>query len=240
MWFPIRAIGIYTNAATSFVPTNTTSRTVDGELLDPERGVQYEAGLKMSALDKALEGSVAVYQLTKDHVAMADPNNPGFNINGGKQRSKGIELDMTANLPFGLSLIGNMAWTQTEILESDALPVGERLENVPSRSGSIWGMYTIPQGALRDLSFGCGVFAESDKNGYNALANTPNTFVLPGYARVDAAMAYKFKLPHGQLINARLNVLNVFDTTYYESSFASTRVFPGDPRTATLTLGATF
>lgn len=240
MWFPIHPIGIYANVATSFAPTNATSRTVGGELLDPERGIQYEAGLKMSALDKALEGTVAIYELTKENVAMADPSNPGFNINGGKQRSKGLELDLTANLPIGLSLIGNMAWIQSEILESDALPVGSSLENVPDRSGSIWGMYTIPQGALRDLSFGCGVFAESDKNGYNALTNTPNTFTLPGYARIDAAMAYKFKLAHGQLISARLNVLNVFDTTYYESSYASTRVFPGDPRTATLTLGATF
>lgn len=240
MWFPVRQVGVYASAAQSFVPTSTSATTVDGDLLDPEKGTQYETGVKLSAFDKALEGSVAVYDLTKRDVAMADPDHTGYSINGGEQRCRGIEVDMSADLPFGLDLIGSLTWMRSEVVESDALPEGSRLDNVPSRAGSLWAMYTVPDGALRDLGFGFGVFAQSDKNGYNSLTNTPNTFTIPGYARFDASASYSFRLPRGQLISTRLNVLNVFDTTYYESSFSSTRVFPGDPRTVNLTVSATF
>lgn len=240
MWFPIVDVGVYANVAQSFVPTGAATQTFDGVLLDPEIGLQYEVGLKATALDRKLQGTLAVYRLTKDNVPVNDPYHSGFSVNGGKQRSEGIELDTTANLPLGLDLIGSLTLTRTEIVESTSLPEGEPLENVPDRCGSLWLMYTIPAGALRDLSFGAGVFAESSKLGYNALTDVPNAFKLPGYARFDASAAYRFKLAQGQLISTRISLLNAFDTTYYESSFASTRVFPGDPRTITLTVSATF
>ena len=54
-----------------------------------------------------------------------------------------------------------------------------------------------------------GVFAQGGRAGDRA-----NTFVLPGYARVDAMAAYRFPLggAKGQL---QFNVNNLFDREYF-------------------------
>ncbi|MEH2274862.1 MAG: hypothetical protein V7K40_08625 [Nostoc sp.] len=53
-----------------------------------------------------------------------------------------------------------------------------------------------------------------------------NSFTLPSYLRTDAAIFYN----QGGF-RAALNVRNLFDVDYFESSQSRLRVFPGDPLT---------
>ena len=235
---PVKYWGVYSSVSQSFVPTSTGSRTASGALLDPESGVQYEAGFKLKWLDDRVLTTFAVYQLTKENVAIADVNNPGFSINGGKLRSQGFEFDTAGELIKGLQVIANYTYTGTEVLRSDTLPVGVRLANVPLNSGSLWLKYTLQEGPLKNLGIGAGVFTESEKAG-----DDNNTFLLPAYARIDVGLFYRRELPKEcvvKAVNARLNIQNVADTVYYESSFANSRVFPGQPLTIVGTIGLEF
>lgn len=229
------SMGAYGSVSQSFVPSSTSSRTVSGDLLDPEEGLQYETGLKFRFFEDRVLTTVAVYELTKDNVAVADPTNPSFSINGGEQRSRGVEFDFSGDLGGGWSVIGNYTYTDTEVLSSDSLPVGGRFPNVPLHSGSIWMRYTLLNGDFKGLGFGAGVFTASERSGDNN-----SSFQIGGYERVDLGIFYDGQLPTGQPFHAQLNVKNVFDTEYYESSFGLTRVFPGDPLTVVFTVGMHF
>lgn len=237
LYQPVHAVGIYTSASSSFIPTGTGNRFVGGGLLDPETGLQYEAGIKWRSPAERVMATLAFYELTRDNVAIADPANPGFSINGGEFRSKGIEFDVAGQLTSSLQIIGNYTHTDTRVLSSDTLPVGARIMNVPTDSGSLWLRYTIQNGWLRGFGLGFGVFASSDKAGDNN-----DSFKLPGYTRYDAALYYRRELASGPLsaIYGRVNFFNVFDRKYYESSFANSRVFPGQPFTVYATLGFEF
>ena len=81
-------------------------------------------------------------------------------------------------------------------------------------------------------SVGGGVFAQGQRQGDSA-----NTFQLPGYARFDAMLAYRFGLGAGKA-SLQFNLDNVFDRKYYAGShqFAQDWIKLGTPRTAKLTL----
>lgn len=234
---PVKTFSLYGSASTSFVPTGTGSRLVGGGLLDPEAGLQYEAGIKWNSPSERLMATLAVYELTRDNVAVADPANPGFNLNGGEMRSRGIELDVAGQITPALQVIGNYTHTDTKVVKSDTLPVGGRFMNVPTDSGSLWLKYTVQDGPLRGFGAGVGVFAASDRAGDN-----DDSFNIAGYTRFDAALYYRRELGSGPLnaIYGRLNFINLFDREYYEASFANSRVFPGQPFSVYATVGFEF
>ena len=76
------------------------------------------------------------------------------------------------------------------------------------------------------------MFAQGQRQG-----DIPNTFQLPGYARIDAMAAYRFALA-GAKASLQLNVDNLFDKKYYTGShqFVSDWIKLGSPRTAKATL----
>lgn len=215
----------YVSVAQSFNPISPFTTSVDG--LDPEEGIAYEAGTKLSFLNGRLTSTLAVYQITKDNVPVADEDNPGFSINGGELRSRGFEADIAGELAPGLQVIANYAYTDTEVRESDSLPVGSRFNNVPLHSGSVWGSYDFQPGSgLKGFGFGAGLNGATNKLGNNA-----GTFELDGFVVADVAGWYRFKVPSGQTVTAKINVNNLTDKEYYESSQGTARVFPGAPRT---------
>jgi iron complex outermembrane recepter protein len=215
----------YVNVARSFNPNTAGSNlTFAGTPLPPTTGIQYETGLKFSFLDKRLFVTTDVYQITKDNVAVGDPNHTGFSLNGGMLQSEGFEFDVSGQITPELQLIGNYAYTDTEVLHSSTLPVGGAFINIPPNSGSMWLNYTFLHGALKNFGVGTGVFVTDGEAGDNA-----NSFYLPGYVRWDAGAWYTFALPTGQQVKVQFNAFNLLDKTYYESSSSAGSVEPGTP-----------
>lgn len=223
----------YVNVSQSFSPTSGNAS--DGDL-DPETGLMCEAGLKSAFLDGRLSTTLAAFQVTKDDVAIEDPDEPGFTINGGKLRSRGIELDLVGEPYPGWRMIANYAYTDTEVLRSDVLPEGERFRNVPTHSGGFWGVREFAEGSpLNGLGLGAGLFFASSKRG-----NDAGTFDLDAWQRIDLAAWYRLDLPVGPPLRAQLNVNNLLDQDYYESSSGTASVFPGEPLTVIGSLRVTF
>ena len=157
---------VYGNWTTSFGANNGVTAT--GATINPEIGEQFEAGLKTEFFDQRLTTTLAYYHLTKENLLTRDFNSPDPFARAaiGKARSQGIELDMTGQITDELSVIGNYAFTDARITKDFSGLQGNRLNNVPEHSGSLWLKYDIHHyEPLNGLSFGVGVFAAGQRQG---------------------------------------------------------------------------
>lgn len=204
-------------------------RNLAGESLDSEQARLYEIGHKFQANDGRLTSTIALYQLTKRNIANYMPDISGFfdTVAIGEARTRGLEWDVSGQLTERLALIASYAYTQSEITRDESF-VGKRLPNVPRHSGSVWARYAPGE----RWTFGGGVFAQSGRAG-----DRGETFVLPGYARVDLMAAYRFELGAARA-QVQFNVDNLFDREYFTGSHQHVTDWnqPGAPRT----LKATF
>ncbi|AFY51247.1 TonB-dependent siderophore receptor [Nostoc sp. PCC 7524] len=225
---PSKPISLYANFSRSFVSQSGSS--FDGTPFQPERGTQYEIGVKADWFSGRLSSTLAFYQITKTNVLVTDPNRPTFFIQTGEQRSRGVELDLVGEILPGWNVITSYAYTDAIITNDTIFPEGNRLANVPRNALSFWTTYTIPQGDLQGLGFGTGVFFADARSG-----DLNNSFTLPSYRRVDASIYYNYRN-----FRAALNIKNLFDTRYFESAQSRTAIFPGAPLTILGTISLQF
>ncbi|WP_199464412.1 TonB-dependent siderophore receptor [Acaryochloris thomasi] len=225
---PIENVSLYGSFSRSFQQVTGISAT--GELFSPSRGTQYEVGVKADWLDKRLSTTLAFFDITQSNVLTTDPNNPAFEIQTGEQHSRGVELSAQGEILPNWNVIASYAYTDAKVTEDNNIPVGNRFANVPEHSASLWTTYTIPSGSLAGLGFGLGLFYVGERQG-----DLENSFQIPSYFRTDAAIYYKrdrFKIG--------LNVKNLFDIDYIESSDDILRVNVADPLTVQLSVSYEF
>jgi iron complex outermembrane receptor protein len=228
-------LGVFANVSESFTPTAIGQTDYLDNQLEPETGRQYEAGLKFELFDKRAFATLAVYQDTRDDVSLSDPDHSGYFLNAGRLRSRGVELAVSGHLSPSLEAIANYTYCDTEVLDSSSLPEGARFHNVPLHFGNLWAKYTFRDGRLKNLGFGFGMHAESARTGDNA-----GNFMLDGYVTWQAALFYRKEVRPGQVLDLQLNVKNLFDEEYYQTSTATTRVYPGTPRSLEFSLAYHF
>jgi iron complex outermembrane recepter protein len=213
---PIEPISIYTSYTRSF--KTSTDRTAGGSLFPPERGTQYEVGIKAD-LNNKLSATLAAYEIAKTNVATTDPENPDFSIAAGEVTSRGIELDLSSEIVSGWNVIASLFVNDAFVSKDNELPEGDTLVNAPGVGASLWTTYEIQTGDWKGLGFGGGLFYVGDRE-----AELPNDLVIPSYVRADASIFYKRD-------NWRLglNFKNLTDTKYYESQ--GFYLLPGAPFT---------
>lgn len=227
-------LSAYGTWTTSFGANNAPA--ANGRTFDPQIGKQYELGLKAQFFESRLLGTLAAYKLTKDNILVADLStaDPNDRI-ANKQGSQGIELDVTGRVSRYLSLIASYAYTDTKVIEDHAAgspTKGNRLANVPKHAGSLSVRYDLNGQGAQGLSMGAGAYMAGKRE-----VDLANTAQLPGYVRVDAFLAYSGWTLAGSKATAQLNVRNLFDTKYYESTDPDSNVaprlgvYPGAPLT---------
>jgi len=225
---PIQPISLYASFTRSFNPVSGTG--FNNTLFQPEEGTQYEVGVKAEFLEGRLSSTLAFYQLTRQNVLTPDPRDANFSIQTGEQRSRGIDLDISGEILPGWRITSSYAYTDARIVEDNALAIGNRINNVPQHSASLFTTYEIQKGNLQGLGFGLGLFYVGEREG-----DLDNSFSLPSYLRTDAAIFYR----RGNL-RAALNVNNLFNVRYFESTNGALRVYPGAPLTVQGTVGFEF
>jgi iron complex outermembrane recepter protein len=221
---PIKPISLYASYSRSFAPN--FAQRVDGTFLPPERGNQYEVGIKADFNEK-LSATLAAYEITKTNVATPDPNDPdGFSIPVGEQRSRGIELDISGEILPGWNIVAAYGYTDAKVTQSNDLRVGSRIPRVPEHKASLWTTYQFRQGDLQGLGFGLGLYYLSDRVGGDIPSNDfDETFVLPSYLRTDAAIYYR-----RNNWRAAINIENLFGVRYFDTfEFGRNTVIPGAP-----------
>ncbi len=225
---PIQPISLYASYSRSFEPNTDTTAT--GEFLEPERGTQYEVGVKADLLDGRLFTTLAFYHLTRSNVATTDPDDPNFSIAVGEQRSQGIEFDITGEILPGWNVIAAYAYNDAEITEDNDYEVGNRLYNVPKHSASLWTTYEIQSGDLQGLGFGIGFNYVGER-----LGDLENSYEVPSYFLTNAAIYYQ-----RDNWRAALNFKNLFDVDYFVHAFGRQDIRPGTPFTVIGSLSVEF
>jgi iron complex outermembrane receptor protein len=116
----------------------------------PERGKQYEIGVKYSPTSMNALFSAAVYDLTQEDitVAVVQPNGTIERETIGESRVRGLDLEAKAELTDNLSLIGGYSYMESEVLRgtlrSGASLEGNEFEAAPKHSASLWSYYNLP------------------------------------------------------------------------------------------------
>jgi catecholate siderophore receptor len=226
---PTREQSYYFSYSTSFNPsleqlTATTGTTV----LPPESNEGFEAGAKYELLNGNLSLNGALFQITKMNARTA--NADGTFTPTGTVRVQGARVGFAGQIIPNWQVFGGYAYLNARII--NGLPavngVGGTTGNVPLNtpkdSANIWTTYTFNE----TYEIGGGVFYVGQR-----YANNQNTVQVPEYTRVDLTAAYK--QPRYEV---RFNVLNVFNTMYYDSLMASDggRAVPGSGTTGLVTL----
>jgi iron complex outermembrane recepter protein len=227
-------VSVYGSYSTSIHPNyGEAFANPIAEPFRPQRGRQYEAGIKFD-LSRRLFGTVSGYQVTQKDVLVDDPGDQSgfFSVPTGEQRSRGLEVDLFWSPVNSLDILTSYAYTDAEV-EKDTDPslIGKSLKNVPRQSARVWGKYELAIGDDSRLGFGGGFTYTSDLPG-----DLGNTFVVPGYTVSDAMAFFKYKQ-----LTLQVNVYNLFDNEYFHrAAFGAQGIIPGEPLRAVASIGVRF
>ncbi|CAM7603073.1 ferrichrome porin FhuA [Citrobacter cronae] len=220
----------YFSYSESFEPASQTGAS--GNIFAPSKGKQYEAGVKYVPGDRPIVLTGAVYQLTKTNNLMADPNGSLFSVEGGEIRSRGVEIEAKAALSASVNVVGSYTYTDAEYT-TDTNYKGNTPAQVPKHMASLWGDYTIYDGALSGLTLGTGARLTGSSYGDPA-----NSFKVGSYTVVDALVRYDLARVGMAGSNVALHVNNLLDREYVASCFNTYGCFWGAERQVVAT--ATF
>ena len=220
----------YFSYSESFEPASQSDS--QGKLFSPSKGKQYEAGVKYVPSDRPIVVTGALYQLTKTNNLMADPAGSFFSVQGGEIRARGVEVEAKAALSASVNLVGSYTYTDAEYT-TDTTYKGNTPAQVPKHMASLWGDYTLFDGALSGLTLGTGVRYTGSSYGDPA-----NSFKVGSYTVVDALVRYDLARVGMAGSNVALHVNNLFDREYVASCFNTYGCFWGAERQVVAT--ATF
>ena len=247
-WQPQAESHYYAAWSDSFSPTaDLYQLTVAPQ--PPERSKTFEIGSKWLLLEGDLAFRTALYTSTKSWERNTDLESTSA-ILTKKRRANGLELEATGKLTQDLEVFAGVSFMDAEILEvaenvnattgaisvADARFKGQRPRNTPAATFNLWTTYKLTNA----WKVGGGVEAKGERTAYNpSVTNGGTVFAgsgfhpnyAPGYARVDAMVAYE--QPKWAV---RLNVKNVLDKEYYDAVYDNGGlVTPGNRRQAIVT-----
>ncbi len=194
----------YLSYSTSFDPEIGTDNS--GSAFDPTRGKQWEAGVKYQPAGFDALFTAALYDLRQTNVTSAytDANGIGDYRQEGEVRSRGLELEGTADLARGWNLRGQYSWNQTEVLSGDNK--GNALANAPTHNASLWVNYDFaPATQLAGLQVGGGLRYIGERFG-----DAANVYDLDAVTLVDLQASYALTDDLGLSVN----VSNLLDEAY--------------------------
>ncbi len=247
-WQPTDVAHYYAAWSDSFSPTaDLYQLTVAPQ--PPERSKTFEVGTKWLFMDGDLAFRTALYTSTKDWERNTDLESTSA-ILTKKRRTNGLELEATGKLTEDCEVFAGVSFMDAEILEvaeninattgaitvADARFKGVRPRNTPAATFNFWTTYALTN-AWR---VGGGIEAKGERTAYQPGATNggavfagggfhPN--YAPGYARVDAMVAYE--QPKWAV---RMNVKNLLDKEYYDAVYDNGGlVTPGNGRQAIVT-----
>lgn len=196
----------YASYTTSFSPNSAADR--DGDLIEPSRGEQVEAGLKYQPTGTQDRYSLSLFHITQENLATKRASEDFFRATG-EIASRGVELEAHTQLTDNLRLQAGYSYTDVTLEKTNDANEGNTDNWVPRHQASLWGQYAFEQGGLAGLDAGLGVRYNAD-----IYADEANTEKVPDYTVVDATLGYDLSKAGLEGVAARLNVSNLLDEEY--------------------------
>jgi iron complex outermembrane receptor protein len=235
VYAPVASTSLYFNFLRSFNPVDPSNRSASGQLFSPVRAKQYEGGIKRLDLNNHLKSTLAIYWIEENNVLTADPNNSHFSVATGTQRSKGVDLDILGQLRPGWNAYLSYAFNQAQVTQDNTYPVGNFLAEAPRHSSNLWTSYSFQQARLKGFGAGGGVYGRTFKEG-----NLENTYIVPGYARVDMTAYYERNRNEHSSWRIAFNIRNALDRHFFEASNGGQFVRAATPLAAYSSLNYTW
>lgn len=237
---PVPAGTIYASYGTSSTPSSLTGatafdllRTGSDEAAAPEKSRTVEAGVKWQVFDERLTLTGAVFQDTRRNTNIEVL--PNEYEQAGQTRVRGIELGFSGAITPAWNVYGGYTFLDSKLIRGGRKDIGaegQDLPNTPRNAFSLWSTYKV----LPELTLGGGayyvdkVYGNAD-SGVDA-SGAPKARWVPSYWRFDAMAKYKFS----SHLALQLNVLNVFDQTFYTRARPKNHAALGTGRAALLSV----
>lgn len=172
---------VYGSLSRSFAPA-PLGVTRDGKALKLEESDAFELGLRFD--NGTANFGIAAFQIEK--------KNASFSVDGGtlsnsvfeqagKIRSRGIELEGMYRWDNGLSIMGNLTYTDAKFV-ADPRRAGQDLPRIPRQQGAVWLTYDMPT-SNGDWTFGIGGRFVGER-----YTGTDNSITMDSYSVIDASV----------------------------------------------------
>jgi iron complex outermembrane receptor protein len=180
---------------------------------------QYEIGLKAD-INQNFNLGVALFDITRDASYLNIANDY---VSNGRFHHRGIELNTTARVTHGLTLMGNLAYLDTELQNvTDVTTLGKRSEGVPRWKAAIGARYAFS--SVPGLSVDSTLSYVGSRP-----VDAQNSGFIPSYTLLDAGVSYDTKLGNTPT-TIRLHAKNLTNTYYYAGVYYSGGVEVGRGR----------
>jgi iron complex outermembrane receptor protein len=184
----------------------------------PESGLQYEAGIKVAALNDRVLVTLAAFHVMRNNVFSLVNDIPVFN----NQRTEGgdgsVELGLTRRLHLNANATGMHAALTTN--PSNPAATGKRPQGVPNRIVNLWATYNVPLGNRKSGLMLAGGFT----NRSSMFQDLLNTNFVPSYTTADVTANF-----HSGKWSGAFGVRNLANERYFTSA-NGIGGFVGDPR----------
>lgn len=190
----VSLFGNYMNGFSNVAPATQPEGSGVSSTFKPQQANQFEGGAKMDLFQGKLSFTASVYDIEVNNMTWReDINVNGTNymvtLQGGTQKSKGIEFELIANPLEGLNIIAGYAYNNSKLIEGTPALEGRRPAFAgPSTLINSWISYAIPHGKLKGLGMGAGV----NYIGKHLTGNSQVTgvFTLPSYVMATTTVFY--------------------------------------------------
>lgn len=195
-----------------------------GTPFKPQRGEQWEAGVKWQPPGQGINAFAAVYQLREKNRKTTDPGNPLNSLQIGEVKVKGFEAEVQASLARNWDFTVGYAFTDAKIARSNTGDQGQPVASVPKHTASAWLSHRFASEGRGGWTVGAGVrYTGSQWSGTSAIST-------PAATLADAMVAYDA----GDW-RVAFNVVNLADKVHITQCLARGDCFYGQARTYTLT-----
>ncbi|WP_373778313.1 TonB-dependent siderophore receptor [Glaesserella sp.] len=208
---------VYANYSESFRPQYSIATPVNSSL-KPEEGKSIEVGTKFE--NAYINATLALFNIDKRNVAESVTNattgDSEVNI-VGKQRSRGVEVDINGYLTEKLSASATYTFTKVKSLSNDLYPeaIGLQLSGVPRHQAALFLSYDLGNVGFGKFRVGGG--ARYLGSWYAYTSDYLQSYKIPHAVVYDAFIAFDTKIS-GKNVGLQFNAKNLSDKTYFQST----------------------
>ncbi len=185
---------------------NFNSEATQNGVEAPESGMQYEAGVKVAALNDRVMVTAAAFHVMRNNVFSLSSDIPIFN----DQRTQGGEgtVELTLNRHWRLNANATGMHAALTNNPSNQAATGRRPQGVPNRIVNLWTSYDVLAGRRETLTLSGGFTNRS-----SMFADPLNTNSIPSYTTADVVANIK---AHGW--TGAFGVHNLTDARYFTAA----------------------
>jgi len=225
----------FASYSTSFTPN--TGTTLDLQPIKPSIIKQYEAGIKKEMYKGKLNAGITIYKIINNNLAQTAQYNLDGSINtntnlkvlSGETTSKGIEIDLAANVVKGLDILAgysynDMRYTKTTVTQG-AFIEGDRLTRTPFCTGNFSLFYKFQNKTLKGLNFGTtAAYTGKRLGGWNndyqiatdgTVTIRDRVVPLSDFTTIDFSLGYEWK--NYSILTKISNITNTLNYTVHEN-----------------------